>query len=708
MMVKAGGRRLAVVEPPTPDQTHARLYQDVREAVDRRPDDTVKQYAASLHRVWTSGAKTRRSTTTMRRAVLGGSTASATTHLGVPLTYTRGQLQPAGGVETGGVSLDAAREWVAGVVRGTLGPIKFDEGELSVDVTIDAVEVAVGQFANTYTLTPKTANRRGNCRVELLVVPASPPVLYDAHVKDWGSAPRGIRRVLTTLLDATQQLLTRGRLTPCNATYLPVAPNVGTMRQLKEWPEEACHAALFNDKLGAPPPEQLAARVSVVQYDTLSGVASGVVAACDVSPDLFIIGGSPNGKGVHYSVMRVVVDGVRGHYATTATQQREQPLMYYSTMRRQPCRKDGLLSPQLVNLLTGDGSGNVGVDFVDNSTGESVPLRVRTLWADALDRRGVVELKTRDPEQAIGTLIGMAMLQGWSAAADSDAMCLSAVSGEGISVRIKVVYWPTVGPRWMEGVSAGEQVDLSPNREDYYFEYPSELAMDYWMSGLARYVMKDLIVGGSTRLNGLSPVVHAHGLFPLLDHQPALAMPTMDIVLHVGKVKAASRGDAVGVYVYAIGAALCKAGKLMAKYEALDAHVETMDVRGSNSAVARYESLQQSVTRRGDVRTSVRLLARLASQNKIRVFGSGVGTAVEQCTAEHDHHADTSETDKLREVGPVMNPSMLMPDGWDYASTPGDIACANAFASGIVAALPEVGNVDDASEQRMWELIAGE
>nr|QQZ01309.1 hypothetical protein [Beauveria bassiana chrysovirus 2] len=695
------------IAPPSEEQGFVRAYTEVQSSVGRPPVNTVDQYASALHRVWASGAQKRRSTTTMRRAVVGGANASASTHLGLPLTLTAGPLHHPGNAH-GDITLSAAREWLDGVVRGSMGAFSAHDWRVDVAAEVDVMTLTGGRGSvNSYTLTPSAPGVKPTASVSVIAHCQEAVTVYDMHVNGWQTGGARAKSVIVALLDAASQLLVTGRWTPCNSVYVPTAPNVGSMRQYKNWPSEACHANVFNKALGPPPQEQLTSKTLVIQYDVMSGVSSGVVAACDVSPSLLIIGGSPSGHGVRYSVCRVVVDGVRAHYTSVACQQKEQPLLFYNNARRQPCRRDGLLSPQLVNLLTGYGDGVVGMDFIDRDTERPEAITVRSLWCDALESPDSrARLLTRDPEQAVSSMMAIALLQGWTLGAGAEQFELQATTQAGRHVYLSVEYWPTVGPRWAEYLSVAEPVDLSPDRDDGFFEYPSELALDYWMSGLARYIMKERIVAGRACTGPLMPVEHAHGLFPLLQLDPADQAPSLDVVLHVGKVQAVRRGEAVGVYVYALGAALCQAGHLITTCEILDDEVELVDASGSAPATERYNRLREQVRGRGCVQAVLRQLAKLAQLDKVRVYGSGVGAAIERCKVEVADGADMEVRSKLREVGPLVSPAVMLPGGWGYATSPGSIAAAHAYSSGLVAVLPPLGSQEVITQEELWSTVA--
>lgn len=691
-LVNRDGVAIGTVDPPHATVKIALEASRIHEQLKTSARHVVGGAAQALERVWVQDQVLPRSGTCMKRTTLNEVCVAWSNYLGVPLAHSAGNITPGGwsGLE---LDADAVRAWLKAAVAGEVGSL--DAGDWHADLLAYPVDNISSPAPEQHELTLRVTNLELGVDCDLLLVMelgTSSPVLYDVELTgEWvrGARPSPSVACLDAVLHGIHELCRSGEWVSVNSVYIPKVPKPGTMSQWTSWLGVG-HASHFAPALGKPPLEGHSEKVLVMGHDTVSGLYSGVVAAGDVDTAQMVYGGGPNSRGTSYSIMRVLVNGTRAEHVHKYPKGTARPQILAGHAKRSPCVRDGLLSPILTNALTGDGTGQVGCEFEDDD-GVRHFYPVPTVWCDAVEERdGAIIRATRDPDTMHSTLLAFALLQEWRLVETRDVNELAVMNQAGKRLSVKIVYGPTAGPRWLECVGSAEVVDLAPVYDDRGREYPSELAMDYWASGFARYVFKDWIRAG--RLTEAGMVTRAHSSFPRLreqDHQ--IRQPVVDVVINAERVQVNHR-DSVAYYTYALGVAVCHAGALVMASTTVDSAFTTDDIAPSRLAPGAANAARSRITAnhtRANVAAILRSLHDMAGgQATIRVYSAGAAQTESTWGRAPDGVKLLPGTARIQEIGPLLDTSRSMQTaaGWDAAEPdPGELAVLHAIQTGLAA-----------------------
>jgi hypothetical protein len=513
------------------------------------------------------------------------------------------------------------------------------------------------------------------------------------------------------VLDGVHRICRAGHWRMVNSNFIQGSARVHDMQRAEVWPATPSVSHLFSGRLNAeaPPLDCFNVRVPVTHQDILSGVSNGFIAAGDVSPVLLGFFDSGYAGQTAYSVLRVNTPYGRACHTHRYGKNTPKPGFLVCMHRRVPCVRDGLLSIGLVNAMHGDGRGAVQVHFKDVAgDGGDVYDRVRTKWVDAYNNvdgstgAGTADVYTRDASSTVSALAAYAAMQGWKvkSSLDSDENVVLETTFGGITLKLRFLYSATSGPRWMESISDSEVVDLSMTWEGGLCEYPSELALDYWVSGLARYVVAHRTWHGSLKTGGMHIVSPGHGLFPTLASAPVNA-PTapVNLVLAVERLQVSKQG-AGGSYMYALGCAASSNGVLLTAGQAVDAELDDAVISGVKGAprgvVSNMERRNVSPMERADLASLLRVLLNAArTVPALRIFTVGaerLTTSVEM--AVMPDRAVVPNKSVVQELGASVGNvrDMASSASWGEVDGPGEVAILHMLFGGF---LPSHHSVED-------------
>jgi len=250
----------------------------------------------------------------------------------------------------------------------------------------------------------------------------------------------------------------------------------------------------------------------------------------------------------------------------------------------------------------------------------------------------------------------------------------------------------------MESVSRNDSVDLSPTYDDTWREFPSELALDYWISGLARYVIADRLRAGCLTPDGDRIYHHAHGLFPMLDAPDApRALPTINVVVTTERVLQ-KKGTTTAYYTYAAGIAVCMDGRLLAAGQDVDDLIDDLGRGKLATGIRATVERRQSVSKCADVTGDLQLLkgvVKAATNSNVRVFGCGASGQEDVMNVQAPPRL-MPDVMRVKEIGPLQPPERMAIGirGWAVADGPAYTAAANAYSAGLVSHLPAAEDLE--------------
>ncbi|BAJ15134.1 hypothetical protein [Magnaporthe oryzae chrysovirus 1] len=616
-IVRRGATVLGKLAPPSEDQTYARLYREARDYVGNNTEAEVER---PVDRVWAETSEPRLSRTAMARADPDTQWQPGL-YLGMPYGPDAARIvaQPLDAREPGHFSNLAP--WIVGVLNGTTGAFEGDALRLSARTTPHVDDGWLGAQALTrHDIDVRLAPSNAACTVSVLVgvdYVAGKPVLHHMAVAGYQDARPPLRRLTLALCEALTYHVAVGGVLPVNAVHKRQCSNYTDIMSAEAYSDPPAPNQLGPRVSTNPPEGCLAQLVQVHQYDVQTGVSTGVMSARDVPPSAFYFGGTPNGRNTGYAIMRVEVDGVITHVLTGAVHMKGHPAFLLSGRRRQPCVRDGLYSPGAVCKLFGDGGGGLCMRAEDASGADR---ELRTVWSDALSNENkTAAVRSRDPLSAASLLIAIAKLNGWQARpAGPHSITADTDRGE---VRVFVEFWPTSGPRWLEVVSFDEEVDLGPEGDDGQCDHPSELALDYWLSGLARYMLKDITRNGYL-IKGCGKYARNESS-PFQAQHTAAPQASCDVVVSAWRVET-KIGPAKASYMYNLGVAVCAAGAVVATSNLVDVNAEIRRgaVVGNGNVLAAYDRRTRSEVARADLLAVLKGLSRLAMAGSVRVYSA--------------------------------------------------------------------------------------
>nr|BBG92293.1 hypothetical protein [Magnaporthe oryzae chrysovirus 1] len=616
-IVRRGATVLGRLAPPSEEQTYARLYREAREYVsdtqEAAPDRPVD-------RVWAETSEPRLSRTAMAR-VDPGTQWQPALYLGLPYGPGAAKIvaQPLDVREASHFSNLAP--WIVGVLNGTTGAFEGDALRLSARTTPHVDDGWLGTQALTrHDIDVRLSPADAACTVSVLVgvdYVAGKPVLHHMAVAGYRAARPPLRRLALALCEALTYHVAVGGVLPVNAIHKRQCSNYTDIMSAEAYSDPPAPNQLGPRVSTNPPEDCLSQLVQVHQYDVQTGVATGVMAARDVPPSAFYFGGTPNGRNTGYAIVRAEVDGVITHVLTGAVHMKGHPAFLLSGRRRQPCVRDGLYSPGAVSKLFGDGSGGLLMRADD---AEGADRSLRSVWSDALSNANrMAAVRSRDPLSAANLLMAIAKLNGWEAK-PAGPHSITADTDRG-PVRVVVEFWPTSGPRWLEVVSFDEEVDLGPEGDDGQCDHPSELALDYWLSGLARYMLKDITRNGYL-IKGCGKYVR-NDASPFQAQHQAAPQASCDVVVSAWRVET-KIGPTKSSYMYNLGVAVCAAGAVVATSNLVDVNAEARRsaVVGNGNVLAAYDRRTQPAAARADLLDVLKGLSRLAMAGSVRVYSA--------------------------------------------------------------------------------------
>ncbi|BAO20928.1 hypothetical protein [Magnaporthe oryzae chrysovirus 1-B] len=616
-IVRRGATILGKLEPPSEEQTYARLYREAREYVG---DSQEVEADRPVDRVWAETSEPRLSRTAMAR-VDPDTQWKPDLYLGLPYGPNAAQIvaQPLDVREASHFSNLAP--WIIGVLNGTTGAFKGDALMLSAKTTPHVDDGWLGTQALTrHDIDVRLAVADTACTVSVWVgvdYVAGKPVLHHMAVAGYRAAKPPVRRLALALCEALTYHVAVGGVLPVNAVHKRQCSNYTDIMSAEAYSDPPAPNQLGPRVATNPPEGCLSQLVQVHQYDVQTGVATGVMAARDVPPAAFYFGGTPNGRNTGYAIARTEVDGVMTHVLTGAVHMKGHPAFLLSGRRRQPCVRDGLYSPGAVSKLFGDGSGGLCMRAEEAS---GVDRGLRSVWSDALSNANkTAAVRSRDPLSAANLLMAIAKLNGWQAK-PAGPHSVTADTDQG-QVRVIVEFWPTSGPRWLEVLSFDEEVDLGPEGDDGQCDHPSELALDYWLSGLARYMLKDITRNGYL-LKGCGKYAR-NELSPFQAQHTAAPQAACDVVVSAWRVETRV-GSAKASYMYNLGVAVCAAGAVVATSNLVDANAEQRRsaVVGNGNVLAAYDRRTRPDAAHADLLDVLKGLSRLAMAGSVRVYSA--------------------------------------------------------------------------------------
>jgi len=683
-------------------------------------DRAMPGYSVLINRVWSSMADRNiegRSGTTVLREAMDGLSGGGTYVCGLPTGVNGVKILPRMvdaplDLQKSLLSAIELQAWLSGVLRGEVGALTNDAWDISVipDSDEHVLATALPSDVDGLQLHVRHKPTSSVCTVELWikVFKHQPSVLHDVTVTE-------VPPVIATpawygadvVMSALQRCILCGDLRPATAALLYNGERAKTLQKRRGWGEGADTHHMFGDTT-APPERVLTQRVDVAHYNVVTGVSHGRIAAGDVGPALVVYSGHNGGKAIVAGALSVYseADGYIYTHASTDLAKMHKATFFHESRKHAPCVRDGLLAAYLVAGLQGDGEGRVQLCVVNGPV-----FAAKTIWYDLL--RKVTEpgsgaavydtIYTRDPMPAYRSLIATALMQpDWSVEAnDTDGSAVVSVKRNNVeyTMEVAVRHGPSIVPRWADVLSVDETAVT-----DWYD--CSELGLDYWCSGLARYILRDHIRYGKVSLSGKLSVPASNVFHSLLVKMGRGTATVTDYIVDLERFN--KKIDGAGYsYVYAIGVVKVRGGECIGSSLIVDDNPDLEEM--INTATLNDEhrlnaaTLHNSGARRGVAGDYLDRLRDVVKANpSVRVFGKGVDD--DDATMQGDHNLSTRlfkrknvhpDAREIRELGSLMErvEGLAAKQGWPTTHNPAAEAMLFAHAAGMVNTLPAYGDV---------------
>jgi hypothetical protein len=605
-------------------------------------------------------------------------------------------------VVEGLLASDEMSAWLSSVSGGESGSIDNVRWRISAELTNnehwDAPHVSDDVWELLLEVVSKSSDEVATVSIWIDLRPQQ-PVVYDVEL---GALECDMRKVVwygvDAVLSGVQRCLLNGKWRPSNATVIMTGPTVKKLKSTVGWDKGADTHHAFGDAT-APPECVTAEKVDVAHYSTASGVHHGRISAGDVPPALQVVSGVNGGKDIAMATLSVHC-GAHIYYQNTTSCARLNKVSYLHYGRKHgPCVRDGLLAAGLVAGLEGDGTGSVSL-----VTREGSIFSAKTVWSDAVVGGEPRIVTTRDPVSTYRALIAMAMMQRWEVVADdASATIVSFPQGyESEARRVQVMEGPSFAARWIDLLSRDEI------GTDAWFD-TSEAGLDYWCSGVARYLMREHVSRGRLTLCERL-LVSDNNVFSSFKHIKVGAThgnrQPVDLVVDLERFNT-EVGGVPATYVYALGVTRSVAGQYMGSYyvvddnQDLESMIEAADLNNAHRTNAR--TLYASAGGRGNAGEALEALRTAVERHpNIRIYGKGVDD--DDATLQGDHDMVTRlftrnkvhpNSRRLRELGSMMGKVEQLAEGvgWPGDHNPAQETVLFAHAGGFFDELPELDEV---------------
>jgi hypothetical protein len=343
-------------------------------------------------------------------------------------------------------------------------------------------------------------------------------------------------------------------------------------------------------------------------------------------------------------------------------------------------------------------------------------LEVDTRWSDLyvkLQAGGHVDTEVMyslDVASTLRALMAYGQMQGWDVVYDEASSTVTATVGRAAKLTIEVRYGASSVVRWAQPLSKSfmpDYADVNGLTTDRVMT--SELGLDYWCSGLARYLARHYVVAGRMR-QGVAVEYNEGYLFNVVRHTPRPSYRSkqpVDFVVDLERLN--KKIDGAGYsYIYAIGIARIEGGALTGSTLIVDDNPSLPEmVRGSSLNQAHRDNATRLIAnqeyQRGDAGQALARLRQLYErESHVRIFGKGVDS--DDAAFQGDHMVATRlfktrrvlpNKRKLRELGSLMGKVEVIAErvGWPQVHNPAIEAVLFSYAAGMLQRLPTVGDV---------------